>query len=63
MSSVMLHPKNHINWADRFVGSGVLIDSSAIARTRAARSSPLSDEKYSLDLKEALKAQKTDLRR
>ncbi len=51
------------NWADRFIGRGVLID---VARYRAGESrplNPLSREKYSLDdLKGALQSQKTELK-
>lgn len=51
------------NWADRFVGRGVLIDASRYREQVGRPVNPLNDEKYSLDdLKDALKAQKTELK-
>src|SRR5260221_7485710 len=51
------------NWADRFVGRGVLIDAFRYREQAGRPVNPLTDEKYSLDdLKEALKAQHTELK-
>jgi kynurenine formamidase len=51
------------NWADRFVGRGVLIDAFRYREQAGRPVNPLTDEKYSLDdLKDALKAQHTELR-
>jgi kynurenine formamidase len=51
------------NWADRFVGRGVLIDVFRYRQDNGRPVNPLSDEKYPLDdLKAALKAQNTELK-
>jgi kynurenine formamidase len=51
------------NWADRFVGRGVLIDAFRYRIEQSRPVNPLSNEKYSLDdLKEALKAQNKELK-
>jgi hypothetical protein len=44
------------NWADRFVGRGVLIDAFRYRADQGRPVNPLNDERYSLeDLKDALK--------
>ena len=51
------------NWADRFVGRGVLIDVFRYRQDNGRPVNPLSNEKYPLDdLKAALKAQNTELK-
>jgi len=51
------------NWANRFVGRGVLIDVYRYRQEQGRPVNPLRDEKYSLeDLKAALAAQNTTLR-
>jgi kynurenine formamidase len=51
------------NWADRFVGRGVLIDACKYRQEAGRPVNPLTDEKYTLDdLKNALKAQRTELK-
>ncbi|HJU28796.1 MAG TPA: cyclase family protein [Candidatus Binataceae bacterium] len=51
------------NWADRFVGRGVLIDVFRHRQEQGRAVNPLTNEKYSLDdLKNALKAQNRDLK-
>jgi len=51
------------NWADRFVGHGLLIDVFRYRETQGRPVNPLSNEKYSLDdLKNALKAQGGELK-
>jgi len=51
------------HWADRFVGRGVLVDAFKYRQAAGRPVNPLTDEKYTLDdLKNALKAQKTELK-
>ncbi|HXZ89156.1 MAG TPA: cyclase family protein [Candidatus Binataceae bacterium] len=51
------------NWADRFVGRGVLIDAFRFRADKGRPVNPLNDERYSLDdLKQALAAQSTELK-
>ena len=51
------------HWADRFVGRGVLVDACKYRQEAGRPVNPLTDEKYTLDdLKNALKAQKTELK-
>ncbi|HKV56079.1 MAG TPA: cyclase family protein [Candidatus Binataceae bacterium] len=51
------------NWADRFVGRGVLIDACRYRQEKGRPLDPLSDAKYGLDdLEQALKAQGTELK-
>jgi kynurenine formamidase len=51
------------NWADRFVGKGVLVDAFRYRAEKGKPLNPLTDERYSLDdLKQALAAQSTELR-
>jgi len=51
------------NWADRFVGRGVLIDAFHFRADKGRPVNPLNDERYSLDdLKQALAAQSTELK-
>jgi len=50
------------NWADRFVGRGVLVDAFRFRADKDRPVNPLNDERYSLDdLKQALAAQSTEL--
>ncbi|MBF6558943.1 MAG: cyclase family protein [Candidatus Binataceae bacterium] len=51
------------NWADRFIGRGVLIDAFRYRAEQGRPVNPLTDERYSLaDLQAALKAQGTTLK-
>jgi len=51
------------NWADRFVGRGVLIDAFRYRADSGRPVNPLNDVRYSLDdLKQALAAQSTELK-
>jgi kynurenine formamidase len=51
------------NWADRFVGRGVLVDAFRYRAEKGKPLNPLTDERYSLDdLKQALAAQSTELK-
>jgi kynurenine formamidase len=51
------------NWADRFVGKGVLVDAFRYRAEKGKPVNPLTDERYSLDdLKQALAAQSTELK-
>jgi kynurenine formamidase len=51
------------NWADRFVGRGVLVDPFRYRAEKGKPLNPLTDERYSLDdLKQALAAQSTELK-
>jgi len=51
------------NWADRFVGRGVLVDAFRFRADKGRPVNPLNDERYSLDdLKQALTAQSTELK-
>lgn len=51
------------NWADRFVGRGVLVDAFRFRADKGRPVNPLNDERYSLDdLKQALAAQSTELK-
>ena len=51
------------NWADRFVGRGVLVDAFRYRQEKGKPVNPLTDERYTLDdLKGALAAQSTELK-
>lgn len=51
------------NWADRFVGRGILIDAFRYRQESGRPVNPLNNEKYSLaDLQNALRAQKAELK-
>lgn len=51
------------NWADRFVGRGLLIDACAYRNQQGRPLNPLTNDRYSLDdLKGAIAAQKAELR-
>jgi kynurenine formamidase len=51
------------NWADKFVGRGLLIDAFRYRTSKGRAINPLTDEKYSLDdLKETIKAQGCELK-
>jgi kynurenine formamidase len=52
------------NWADRFVGRGILIDACRYRSEQGRPVNPLTNDRYSLDdLQQALKAQVTELKR
>jgi kynurenine formamidase len=51
------------NWADRFVGRGILIDACRYRNEQGRPLTPLTNDRYSLDdLQQALKAQATELK-
>jgi kynurenine formamidase len=51
------------NWADRFVGRGILIDAFRYRDAQGRPVDPLTNDRYSLDdLQQALKAQSTELK-